>query len=238
MLGFIYFDPWYFIILAPAMLLAAVAQWKVKSAYARAGKIASSSGCSGAQAARRILDDRGLHDVAIEPSRGFLSDHYDPRKNVLRLSPDVYGGRSLASVGIAAHEAGHALQHGFGYAPLAIRNGLVPLASTGSSLSIIMFMIGAFLSAMPLGQTLMLIAILMFAAVVLFQLVNLPVEFNASRRAMVALTESGVITVREEGPIRSVLSAAALTYVAATLSAILTLLYLVLRSGLLGGRRS
>jgi Zn-dependent membrane protease YugP len=237
MFGFIYFDPLYFIILVPAMLLAAVAQWKVKSAYARAGRIPTSSRCSGAQAARRILDNHGLQDVQIEATRGFLSDHYDPRKHVLRLSPDVYGGRSLASVGIAAHEAGHALQQGFGYAPLAIRNGLVPVASIGSTFSIIIFVIGAVLSAMPLGQTLMLIAIVMFSAGVVFQLVNLPVEFNASRRAMAALTESGVITVNEAGPIRGVLSAAALTYVAATLSAILTLLYLLLRSGLLGGRR-
>jgi Zn-dependent membrane protease YugP len=242
MLGFFYIDPLYLIMLAPAILLAAVAQWKVKSAYARAGQIPSSSGCSGAQAARRILDDHGLHDVQIEASRGFLSDHYDPRQHVLRLSPDVYGGRSLASVGIAAHEAGHALQQGLGYAPLAIRNGIVPLASPVSSLGMIIFIVGLGMSYLTrqaggLGESLMIAGIVGFSAAVVFQLVNLPVEFNASRRAMAALTESGVVTVREEGPIRSVLSAAALTYVAATLSAILTLLYLLLRSGLLGGRR-
>ncbi|UCG15257.1 MAG: zinc metallopeptidase [Phycisphaerales bacterium] len=237
MLAFVMFDPLYFIVLAPAMLLALWAQAKVKSAYARAGEIPVSSRQTGAQAARRILDGNGLTDVEIEPSRGLLSDHYDPRHRVLRLSPDVYQGRSLASVGIAAHEAGHAIQHAAQYGPLALRNGLVPLASTGSSLAIFIFIIGSVLSAIPLGQTLMVAAIFMFAAVVIFQLVNLPIEYNASTRAMAALTESGIITVQERAPVQKVLSAAAMTYVAATLSAILTLLYLLLRSGLLGGRR-
>lgn len=238
MLAFIMFDPLYFIVLAPAMLLAFLAEMRVRSAYARAGRIPASSRLSGAEVARRILNQNGLHDVAIEPSHGLLSDHYDPRKRVLRLSPDVYQGRSLASVGIAAHEAGHAIQHGVHYGPLALRNGLVPLASTGSSLAMIVFVIGMFLSAMPLGRTLMVLAILMFGTVVVFQLVNLPVEFNASRRAMVALTDSGIVGVDEVPTVRRVLNAAAMTYVAATLSAMLTLLYLVLRSGLLGGRRN
>jgi len=162
MLAFIMFDPLYFIVLAPAMLLAFLAEMRVRSAYARAGRIPASSRLSGAEVARRILNQNGLHDVAIEPSHGLLSDHYDPRKRVLRLSPDVYQGRSLASVGIAAHEAGHAIQHGVHYGPLALRNGLVPLASTGSSLAMIVFVIGMFLSAMPLGRTLMVLAILMF----------------------------------------------------------------------------
>ena len=238
MLAFIMFDPLYFIVLAPAMLLAFLAEMRVRSAYARAGRIPASSRLSGAEVARRILNQNGLHDVAIEPSHGLLSDHYDPRKRVLRLSPDVYQGRSLASVGIAAHEAGHAIQHGVHYGPLALRNGLVPLASTGSSLAMIVFVIGMFLSAMPLGRTLMVLAILMFGTVVVFQLVNLPVEFNASRRALAALTDSGIVAVHEQAPVRRVLNAAAMTYVAATLSAMLTLLYLVLRSGLLGGRRN
>jgi len=238
MLAFIMFDPLYFIVLAPAMLLAFLAEMRVRSAYAKAGRIPASSRLSGAEVARRILKQNGLHDVEIEPSHGLLSDHYDPRKRVLRLSPDVYQGRSLASVGIAAHEAGHAIQHGVHYGPLALRNGLVPLASTGSSLAMIVFVIGMFLSAMPLGRTLMVLAILMFGTVVVFQLVNLPVEFNASRRAMVALTDSGIVGVDEVPTVRRVLNAAAMTYVAATLSAMLTLLYLVLRSGLLGGRRN
>ena len=238
MLAFIMFDPLYFIVLAPAMLLAFLAEMRVRSAYAKAGRIPASSRLSGAEVARRILKQNGLHDVEIEPSHGLLSDHYDPRKRVLRLSPDVYQGRSLASVGIAAHEAGHAIQHGVHYGPLALRNGLVPLASTGSSLAMIVFVIGMFLSAMPLGRTLMVLAILMFGTVVVFQLVNLPVEFNASRRALAALTDSGIVAVHEQAPVRRVLNAAAMTYVAATLSAMLTLLYLVLRSGLLGGRRN
>jgi len=238
MLAFIMFDPLYFIVLAPAMLLAFLAEMRVRSAYARAGRIPASSRLSGAEVARRILKQNGLHDVEIEPSHGLLSDHYDPRKRVLRLSPDVYQGRSLASVGIAAHEAGHAIQHGVHYGPLALRNGLVPLASTGSSLAMIVFVIGMVLSAMPLGRTLMVLAILMFGTVVVFQLVNLPVEFNASRRALAALTDSGIVAVHEQAPVRRVLNAAAMTYVAATLSAMLTLLYLVLRSGLLGGRRN
>jgi Zn-dependent membrane protease YugP len=236
------FDPLYFLLLGPTMLLAIWAQAKVKSAYAHAGQIGTSSRCSGAEAARRILNNNGLTDVGIEPAQGFLSDHYDPRHRVLRLSRDVYGGRSLASVGIAAHEAGHAIQQAVRYGPLALRNGLVPLASTGSNLSIMIFMAGLVLSYMSggqggFGQTLMIGGILLFSAVVVFQIVNLPVEFNASSRAMAALTQSGIITAREQAPVKKVLNAAALTYVAATLSAVMTLLYLLIRSGLLGGRR-
>jgi len=242
MIAFIGLAPMYFLIIAPALILAFWAQAKVKSAYAQAGRIPVSSGLSGERAARRILDDSGLHDVEIEPARGFLSDHYDPRDRVLRLSPEVYQGRSLASVGIAAHEAGHAIQQAVSYAPLALRNGLVPLASVGSRLSFILFFVGLLLSygsRAPggIGHALMISGILLFGAVVVFQLVNLPVEFNASRRALAALHQTGVIHIEEQGMVRKVLSAAALTYVAATLMAVRQLLYLLLRSGLLGGRR-
>jgi hypothetical protein len=248
MLAFIMFDPMYFLFLLPAMLLAGWAQMRVKSAYAAAQKHRASSGLTGAQAARRILDSHGLNNVGIEPARGFLGDHYDPRKRVLRLSPDVYGGRDLAAVGIAAHESGHALQDGAGYAPLRMRNAIVPMASVGSNLSLGIFMVGmmfAWMARRPvygvaawgLPQYLMLAGILMFTVVVIFQLINLPVEFDASARARKVLVSTGVIAEIEDRPVAKVLNAAALTYVAATLSAILTLLYLLMRSGLLGGRR-
>lgn len=242
------FDPMYFLIVAPAMILAFWAQARVKSAFAAAQQRRPSSGLSGAEAARHILDSNGLTQVEIEPARGRLSDHYDPRKRVLRLSPEVYQGRNLAAVGVAAHEAGHALQHRAGYAPLEMRNAIVPLAAFGSNASIFIFMIGLFLSwqtARPIhgvatwgvGQYTMVAALVLFSIGVFLQLVNLPVEFNASARAKEALVATGVIAPTERGPVDKVLSAAAMTYVAATLSAILTLLYLVMRSGLLGGRR-
>jgi Zn-dependent membrane protease YugP len=248
MLAFIMFDPMYFLIVGPAMLLAMWAQYRVKSAYGLAQRYRASSGMSGAQAARRILDRHDLGNVGIEQARGFLGDHYDPRARMLRLSPDVYSGHDLAAVGIAAHEAGHAIQHGVGYAPLSLRNAIVPLASFGSRTSIFIFIGGMILSSITgrrgpgpvewgMGQYLMVGALILFSITVFFQLVNLPVEFDASARARKVLVSCGVIAEAEDPPVAKVLNAAALTYVAATLSAILTLLYLLLRSGLLGGRR-
>ncbi len=240
MFGFIMLDPRYFLIAAPAVLLAFWAQAKVKRAYAAASRMPTSTGFTGASAARRILDTNGLDHVGIETSRGgSLSDHFDPRDNVLRLSPEVYGGRHLAAVGIAAHEAGHAIQKARHYGPLAIRNGLVPLAATGTTLSFTIFMVGIMLSMLSngsLGPALILGGIVLFSIGVLFQIVNLPVEFDASRRAKLALADCGVVSTAEMRPVGKVLSAAAMTYVAATLMAVLTLLYLLLRSGLLGGR--
>ncbi len=236
-----FFDPLYLIMLVPAMILAGWAQWKVKSAYAEAQRHRSASGLSGAEAARRLLDAHGLARVAIERARGFLGDHYDPRQQVLRLSPDVYEGRNLAAVGIAAHETGHAIQHAQGYAPLSLRNAIVPLAATGSNFSMIMFIVGMMLAwwmhMFAIGKALMLVAIVLFALVVVFQLVNLPVEFDASRRARQVLVSNGIIAAAEDKEVGKVLNAAAMTYVAATITAILTLLYLIVRSGLLGGRR-
>ena len=243
-----FFDPLYFLILAPAMLLAGWAQLKVKSAYANARRCRPSSGMSGAEAAHRILQAHGLGRVAIEQTRGWLGDHYDPRSKALRLSPEVYSGRDLAAVGIAAHEAGHAIQDARAYAPLKVRNAIVPMASVGTNFSFVIFFIG-FLTqnrtpdmtgtvSWGLGQYLMMGAIFLFSVVVLFQLVNLPVEFNASRRARQVLVANGVIAPAEEKPVAKVLNAAAMTYVAATLSAILTLVYWLLRSGLFGGRRN
>jgi Zn-dependent membrane protease YugP len=230
-----FFDPMYFVYVGPAILLALWAQVKVKSAYANASRLRPRSGLSGAETAQRILNAYGISNVAIEPVKSFLGDHYDPKHKVLRLSPDVYQGRSLASLGIAAHEVGHAIQDAAGYGPLAIRNGLVPMASIGSNISILLIIAGLVLSAMVPGAHFLAVAGLgLFAVVVLFQLVNLPVEYNASARARQILLSNGMITADEDRVVGKVLSAAALTYVAATITAILTLLYYV---SLVYGRR-
>jgi Zn-dependent membrane protease YugP len=233
------FDPMYLVFVAPAMILALWAQWRVKSAYATASGLASRSGRTGADAARAIMKAAGVSGVQIEETGGVLSDHYDPRHKVLRLSHDVFQGRSLAALGIAAHEAGHAIQHAHAYAPLALRNGLVPLASVGGNLSMVLIVVGLLVAAAGLlwGQTVLLAGIGLFSLTVLFQLVNLPVEFNASSRAREALLSIGLVDAHEEQEVRKVLSAAAMTYVAATVTAVLTLLYYLWRAGLLGGRR-
>ncbi len=226
-------DPMYYAFILPAGLLALWAQLRVKSAYAQMSRKGTFSGLSGAEAAAQLLCANGLEYVRNEPAQGFLSDHYDPRHKVLRLSRDVYSGRSIASVGIAAHEAGHAIQDRVGYAPLALRNGIVPLASVGGGLSMVFLTLGLFLQSFNLT----LIGIGLFSVIVLFQLINLPVEFNASKRARAALLTSGIIQQVEDRDVAKVLNAAALTYVAATLMAVLQLLYFLYRAGLLGGRR-
>jgi Zn-dependent membrane protease YugP len=227
-----WFDPMYLLFLAPAMLLAVWAQLKVQSAYREASQIPARSGLSGAQAADAVLRQAGVRGVQIEPTEGFLSDHYVPGEHVLRLSPEVYTGRSLAALGIAAHESGHAIQDATRYPLLGARNALVPLASVGSNLSWIILVVGFLLQSMML----ITLGIVVFSAVVVFQLVNLPVEFDASRRARIALVEGGLITAEEDHEVKRVLDAAALTYVAATLTSVLTLLYFLFRAGLLGGR--
>src|SRR4051812_34531754 len=221
------FDPLYFVFLAPALLLSAWASWKVQQAYAEARRIGASSGYSGAEAAEAILARSGLAAVRLEVAEGYLSDHYDPRQRVLRLSPDVYQGRSLAALGIAAHEAGHALQDATGYPLLKFRNGIVPLAAWGGNLSWILILLGFALSSLNL----VLIGIAEFSLAVVFQVVTLPVEYDASRRARQALGTLGLIAPGEEPIVRRVLSAAALTYVAATMTSILTLLYYLVRAG-------
>ena len=237
---FHYFDPMYFVYLGPPMLLAMWAQYKVKSAYARAGKVNARSGLSGAEAAQRILNAYNISDVAIEPIKSFLGDHYDPKKKMLRLSPDVYHGRSLASVGIAAHEVGHAIQDAKAYGPLMIRSGLVPMASFGSQFSVGLVFVGLILSyfAGPtfgrMGQMIAAAGIGGFGLVVVFQLVNLPVEFNASSRARAVLIDQGIVTVTEDKLVAKVLNAAAMTYVAATFVAIAHMLYY---ASLVFGRR-
>jgi uncharacterized protein len=226
------FDPLYFVFLAPGILLALWAQFKVQSAYARAQQVPARSGASGAEAAEAVLHEGRVPGVRIEPTEGVLSDHYVPGQRVLRLSRDVYAGRSLASLGIAAHEAGHAMQDARGYPLLVVRNLMVPLASIGGSVSWVLIMLGVVLSSLMLVK----VGILAFGTTVLFQLVNLPVEFDASRRARAALVEGGLVSPEEDMEVKRVLDAAALTYVAATLSSVLTLLYFLFRAGLLGGR--
>lgn len=216
------FDPIYFLIVGPAILLALWAQMMVKSAYARAQR--QPAPLSGAAAARYVLDSAGLQNVEIEMTPGHLSDHYDPRHKVLRLSQEVYQSRSLAAVGIAAHEAGHAIQDARNYAPLMIRNAAVPAAGFGSGVGWMLAVVGLIFSYQPL----LLAGIFLFSGVVFFQVVNLPVEFNASSRAKEQLATLGIVGPNEMPYVRKVLSAAALTYVAATFQVILQLLYLIM----------
>ena len=219
----LFFDPKYLMFIAPALLLAFWAQMRIRTTYSQAMQVPAP--LSGAAAARHILDSAGLQFVAIEQVPGHLSDHYDPREKVLRLSPEVYGQRTLAAVGIAAHEAGHAIQDATQYLPLVVRNAAVPVASFGSGFGIIMAMIGLMIQI----STLFWLGIGLFACVVFFQLVNLPVEFNASSRAKTQLVALDIVNPSEMSYVNKVLNAAALTYVAATLQAVLTLLYFVLR---------
>jgi len=227
-----YFDPTY-ILLIPAILLALYAQTKVQSTYSKYLRVPSKRGMTGAEAARELLYKNQIYDVKVEPIDGRLSDHYDPRTKTLRLSRDVYSSSSLAALGIAAHETGHAIQHAYEYAPLRLRNVIVPVANIGSSLAFPLLLLGLVLGLPNLA----LIGVLAFSLAVLFQLITLPVEFNASRRAIEALETGGIIYPDEVRPTRKVLSAAALTYVAATIMAVMQLMRLLLLSGLLGGRR-
>ncbi len=228
-----FFDPLYFLFALPALLLGLYAQWRVRSAFAHYSRVRAATGITGAQAARRILDANGLQHVAVERVGGTLSDHYDPRSKTLRLSPEVYGTPSLAAVGVAAHEAGHALQDKTNYAPLQLRSAMVPTVQFGSWLGPIIFIAGLFLPG-SLGTTIAWIGLLIFAAVALFALVTLPVEFNASKRAKELLVTTGILAPQEVKGVDKVLDAAALTYVAAALQAIMTLLYY---ASILMGRR-
>lgn len=214
------------------MLIGMVAQSRVKRAFKKYSQIRNARGLSGAEIARQLLDSQGLYDVAIEESQGFLSDHYDPRSKVLRLSPDVYRTPSIAAAGVAAHEMGHALQHASGYFPLHIRSSMVPAAQFGSKLAPWIFMAGLLLQF----TTLAWIGVILFGAAVIFTLVTLPVEFDASKRAKRLLTSSGILIGQEAEGVEKVLDAAALTYVAAAIAAVGQLLYYVMMlTG--GGRR-
>ena len=218
------FDPLYLVFVAPALLLAFIAQSMVSSRYATASRVPAPM--TGAQAARKILDVAGLHNVRIEQTSGRLTDHYDPSTKVIRLSPEVFANASAASVGIAAHEAGHAIQDAVNYKPMVLRSLSVPMASLGSNMAFILFFAGLFVQALSF---LTVIGIVLFSFVVIFQLITLPVEFNASARARKQLASLGIVSGEQDYQVKKVLNAAALTYVAATLMAILQLLYLLSR---------
>ncbi|MCI7498643.1 MAG: zinc metallopeptidase [Oscillospiraceae bacterium] len=215
------------IILIPAIIFSIVAQIMVKSAFSEYSKVRNSRGLTGADAAREILDRNGLTNVRIEHISGSLTDHYDPKANVIRLSDDVYGSATVAAVGVAAHEAGHAVQYAEGYYPIKIRNAIIPVTRFGSSLSTPLVILGLVLSL----DFLITAGILLFCAVVLFQAITLPVEFNASGRALKTLRSSHFLEDDEMKGARSVLTAAAMTYVAAMLSALLSLVRLLVISG-------
>ncbi|MDD6795082.1 MAG: zinc metallopeptidase [Clostridiaceae bacterium] len=217
-----YFDPTY-LILIPAILIGIWAQMKVKSAYNKYSRVYSRNGYTGEQIARMMLNEAGLFDIPIEIIHRELGDHYDPSSRVLRLSPDVYSGTTIASAGIAAHEVGHAIQHKESYAPLKLRNSIFPVANLGSSLSWILLIAGLILSIRPLVY----IGIALFAFAVIFQLVTLPVEFNASNRALKILKQRNILMGEEVNGASKVLDAAAMTYVAATIMAISQLLRLL-----------
>lgn len=224
-----FLDTGFILFVIPALIFVMYAQNKVKSTYNKYVRVASKRGYTGAQVARAILEDAGLEDVRIEPAKEELGDHYDPRKKVVRLSPQVYNGNSIAALGIAAHEVGHAIQHAQGYFALSIRNMIFPAANFGSRMGVPLFIVG-FLFAEGMGFLMDLgLALLFFA--VLFQLVTLPVEFNASSRAVEALEGQYFLVPEEVKPVRKVLNAAAMTYVAALAMALAQLLRLLLLRG-------
>lgn len=230
-----YFDPTYILILIGAAICL-IASVRVKSTYNKYAKIRNSSEITGAQAAKMILDSQGIYDVQIEHVSGNLTDHYDPTKKVVRLSDSTYNSNSVAAVGVAAHECGHVLQHAKGYVPITLRNAILPLANGGSILSWILIVVGIIFYGNGSGQLWINIGIIAFSMVVLFQLVTLPVEFNASGRALRILENTGMFNSTELKYTKKVLGAAAMTYVASAASSILQLLRLVILFGN-GGRR-
>jgi len=225
MLPYFVFDPMYFVFALPALLLAFYAQFKVQTAYRKYLRIRNQRGLTGLEAARYLLSANGLGHISVEGTRGYLSDHYDPRSKTLRLSPQVAHSESVAALGIVAHEVGHAVQDAQKYIPLRVRSGLVPVVNFGSWLGPILFFIGLIMNSFKLAG----IGILFFAGAAVFALITLPVELNASRRAMQMLTATGLVVNSSEAKgVKQVLNAAALTYVAALAQAISTLLYYAL----------
>jgi uncharacterized protein len=227
-----FFDPIYLLFALPGLLLSMWASYRVRVAFDTYSQVGAAHGYTGAQAAQRLLDDAGLQDVGIVETEGYLSDHYDPTSRQLALSSGVYHGRSLASIGVACHEAGHALQHATGYVPLGLRSILVPTAGIGSTVGYMVMAVGLFLS-----PWVVLVGAAIFSTVLLFQVVTLPVEFDASARAKQLIVEAGIIEPWEREGVDRVLNAAALTYVAAAVSTLMVLLYYLFRAGLLGGSR-
>ena len=226
--GLFYYD-WTILLVLPALIISFWAQTKVTRTYENFSKMYVSSGLTGAAAARRVLDSAGLHHVRIERIHGHLTDHFDPRENVIRLSDSVYDSPSAAAVGVAAHEAGHALQYATGYAPIKIRAAILPITRYGSMLAMPLFFVGLLLA----NPSVAIFGIALYSTVALFQLITLPVEFNASARALSTLRSSSILRGDELEASRKVLSAAALTYVAALLTSLLTILRLLV---ILGGR--
>jgi len=227
-----YFDSTYLLYMIPALLFTLIAQGMVKSRFAKYSAVMSRRGCTGAEAARRILDANRLSGVQVTTVEGSLTDHYDPRAKVIRLSRDVYSNSSVASIGVAAHEAGHAIQHQEGYFPLSIRNAVIPVCQLGSQLAMPLFLLGLLFSF----TVLMKLGIVCFAAAVVFQIITLPVEFNASRRALAILEREGILYDDELNGARKVLTAAAMTYVAAMAAALAQLLRLIALSQRRGRR--
>lgn len=225
------FDPLYLLMLAPVLLFSFWASWQVKSNFQRFSKVGSYTGMTGAQAAQRILEAQGIFDVEIERTSGSLSDHYSPKERVLRLSEDVYGSHSIAAIGVAAHEAGHAIQHAKGYSVMSLWQTLAKPAAIGSNMAYWIIIAGMIMGAFNLA----LAGVILFGVVVLFQFVTLPLEYNASARAKRLIVEYGILDRQEAVGVSKVLNAAALTYVAAAASSLMTLLYFLIRLGLLGG---
>ena len=227
-----FFDPLYLMLMVPSLVISLWASWKTKSAFKKYSRVRSGRGLTGEQAARQLLNHAGIGDVKIVQTSGMLSDHYNPVNKTLALSENVYGSSSVAAIGVACHEAGHAIQHASRYGPLWLRSTLVPTANIGSSVGYLVMFVGLLLAS----QGIVLLGALLFSVVLLFQIVTLPVEFDASSRAKRLAVEQGIVTAQERRGIERVLNAAALTYVAAAVSTLLTLLYFLLRAGLLGGR--
>ncbi|HEX2033794.1 MAG TPA: zinc metallopeptidase [Chloroflexota bacterium] len=216
-----FLDPMYFVFALPALLLALYASWKVRSTYSKYAQVPNSTGMTGAEVARRLLDAAGLHAVQIERVPGELTDHYDPGAKVLRLSDSNYASYSVAAIGVTAHEVGHAIQDATAYAPMRLRTGLVPVAGLGSNLGYILFLVGFFISSFQLAT----VGLILFSGAAVFAAVTLPVEFNASNRAMALLESHGLVTGEDAGMAKRVLDAAALTYVAGLAQALSQVLY-------------
>ena len=227
-----FFDPLYLLFMLPGLILASLASLFTTSTFKKYSSIGSASGMTGAEAARRLLETAGIYNVAIEHVDGMLTDHYDPTSHTLRLSDQVYSSSSLSAIGVACHEAGHAIQHATDYAPLVLRSTLVPAANLGSNLSYFILLAGFIFQS----QSVIIAGIILFSLTVLFTLVTLPVEYNASSRAKKLMVSAGIVSRAEASSAGEVLNAAFMTYVASAVSALLTLLYYLIRSGLLGGR--
>ncbi len=231
----------YLLFVMPALLFSLWASWRTRSAFNRYSKVRTLRGLTGAQAARAMLDGAGVHDVSIVAAQGMLTDHYNPADKTLNLSEGVFSSPSIAAVGVACHEAGHALQHAAGYKPLWLRSALVPTANIGSKVGYLVMMAGLVLLYMTHGTSgaaVVLFGAMLFSFVLLFQIVTLPVEFDATARAKRLAVEQGIVVMQERQGMDRVLDAAALTYVAAAVSTLMTLLYYLMRAGLLGGRRN